>query len=107
MKPITFIILIFLLVVPVSAIQVCNCDRSTNPNAYCISYGNKVDCGNTDRFQPSIERITIIESIPDGSKEYPIQWDADNPPSNGKGWYYYVSPNRPFFLPYNYPTIVR
>ena len=104
MKPITFIILIFLLVVPVSAIQSCNCDRGSNPYAYCISVGNTIMC-DENRMVPIDHDITIVEYNPDGSREHPIQWDINNPPAFGKGWYYYVSPNRPFFLPYNYPTI--
>lgn len=96
MKPITFIILIFLLVVPVSAIQ---CSMIPNMGNCCNSIDNILICDD--------KNIKITDYNPDGSKEHPIQWDIDNPPAFGKGWYYYVSPNRPFYFPYYYPIFIN
>jgi len=106
MKVLLSLLLFSMLIMPISAINNCNCDRAINQHAYCVSIGNKIDCDPGTRLSITSSHISIIEMIPDGSKEHPIHWDVDNPSSFGKGWYYYVSPNRPFFLPYNCPTIV-
>jgi hypothetical protein len=96
-----------MLILPVSALLVCQCQNAYDKHPYCISYGGISRCLPEDRIPPPEAKFIITKDpIPDGSKEFPIHWDVDNPPSDGKGWYYYVSPNRPFFLPYNTPTII-
>lgn len=100
-------LVILVLVLPVNAILNCQC-VVPNKHPYCITFGLTTSCPDEDRIPYNPEKYIFIESYyEDGTKEYPIKWDFDNPSASGEGWYYYVSPTRPFYLPYNSIATIR
>ena len=89
-------ILLVLLISSVSAILTCQCDGARHP--YCVSFGNTIDCAPEDRIPIITAKVIPPVHTSDGSKEHPFQWKNDIQTPVQTGWYFYVSPTRPFYI---------